>query len=72
MSGVVDLSFWELGLALLLVAVVVAISAKQALGLERDLLVGAVRTVIQLYLVGLILAAVFTAARWYWVLLSCA
>jgi len=69
MSGVVDLSFWELGLALLLVAVVIVISARQALGLERDLLIGAVRTVIQLYLVGLILAAVFTAARWYWVLL---
>jgi putative ABC transport system permease protein len=67
MSGVVDLSFWELGLALLLVAVVIAISARQALGLERDLLIGAVRTVVQLYLVGLILAAVFTAARWYWV-----
>jgi putative ABC transport system permease protein len=67
--GVVDLSFWQLGLALLLVAVVVAVSFRQALGLERDLLVGALRTVVQLFLVGLILAAVFTAARWYWVLL---
>jgi putative ABC transport system permease protein len=67
--GIIELSFWQLGLALLLVGVVVAISIRQALGLERDLLVGAVRTVVQLYLVGLILAAVFAAARWYWVLL---
>jgi putative ABC transport system permease protein len=67
--GVVDLSVWQLGLALLLVAVVVAISIRQGLGIERDLLVGAIRTVLQLYLVGLILAAIFAAARWYWVLL---
>jgi len=68
-AGVLDLSFWQLGLAMLLVVVLVAISARQALGLERDLLVGTVRTMVQLYLVGLILATVFTAARWYWVLL---
>jgi putative ABC transport system permease protein len=67
--GSVDLSFWQVGLALLLVGVVVVISARQALGLERDLAIGAVRTLVQLYLVGLILAAVFSAARWYWVLL---
>jgi putative ABC transport system permease protein len=67
--GIAELSFWQLALALLLVGVVIAISIRQALGLERDLLVGAVRTVVQLYLVGLILAAVFAAARWYWVLL---
>jgi putative ABC transport system permease protein len=68
-AGVLDLSFWQLGLAMLLVVVLVAISARQALGLERDLLIGTVRTMVQLYLVGLILATVFAAARWYWVLL---
>ena len=68
-SGVIDLSVWQLGLALLLVAAVVAVSLRQALGLERDLAIGAVRTVVQLYGVGLILAAVFAAARWYWVVL---
>jgi UDP-glucose/iron transport system permease protein len=69
MSGVLDLSWWQLGFAVLLVAVVAAISLRQHLGLERDLAIGAVRTIVQLYLVGLILAAVFAAARWYWVLL---
>src|SRR5258706_486030 len=67
--GIMDLAWWQLGLALLLVAVVAIISLRQALGLERDLLVGTVRTIAQLYLVGLILDAVFAAARWYWVLL---
>ena len=68
-SGVIDLSPWQLVLALLLVAAVMAVSIRQALGLERDLALGALRTVAQLYGVGLILAAVFAAARWYWVVL---
>jgi putative ABC transport system permease protein len=68
-AGVIDLSAWQLGLAVLLVAVVVAVSARQSLGLERDLVIGSIRTIVQLYLVGLILAAVFAAARWYWVVL---
>lgn len=64
-GGVIELSLWQLGLALLFVAVLVALSLRQALGLERDLLVGAVRTVAQLYGVGFLLAAVFAAAHWY-------
>jgi putative ABC transport system permease protein len=68
-GGVIDLSVWQVALALLLVGVVVAVSARQRLGLERDLAVGTARAFLQLYLVGLILSAVFSAARWYWVLL---
>ena len=67
--GVVDLSVWQLALTLGLVAAVVAVSMRQALGLERDLVIGSVRTVVQLYGVGFVLAAVFAAARWYWVAL---
>jgi putative ABC transport system permease protein len=67
--SVLDLSAWQLALALLLVVAVLAISVAQRLGLERDLVIGAVRTIVQLYLVGLILAAVFAAATWYWVVL---
>ena len=67
--GVIELSWWQLALALLLVLVIAAISLRERLGLERDLVIGAVRAIVQLYLVGLILAAVFSAARWYWVLL---
>jgi UDP-glucose/iron transport system permease protein len=68
-ASVIDLSLWQLASALLLVAIVIVVSARQALGMERDLLVGAIRTIVQLYLVGLVLAAVFHAAQWYWVLL---
>src|SRR5215468_1567095 len=67
--GVMDLSWWQLALALLLVLVVAGVSLREHLGLERDLLIGAGRAIVQLYLVGLILATVFSAARWYWVLL---
>jgi len=63
-----DLSWWRVVLALLLVIVIATVSLRQRLGLERDLLIGTIRTIVQLYLVGLILAAVFSAARWYWVL----
>jgi putative ABC transport system permease protein len=64
-----DLSLWQVLLALPLVVAVLVVSARQRLGLERDLAIGTVRTIVQLYLVGFILAAVFAAARWYWVLL---
>ncbi len=68
-SGIVHLSAWQVALAVLLVGAVIIVSLRQSLGLERDLVIGTVRTVAQLYAVGLILAAVFAAARWYWVLL---
>ena len=67
--NVADLSLWQLALALALVGVVIVISIRQGLGLERDLTIGAFRSVAQLYVVGLVLAAVFAAARWYWVVL---
>src|SRR2546422_436517 len=68
-AGVIDLSVWQLAVALVLVAAVVVVSIRQSLGLERDLVIGSVRTIVQLYAVGLVLAAVFAAARWYWVVL---
>jgi putative ABC transport system permease protein len=64
-----DLSLWQIALTLPLVVAVLVVSARQRLGLERDVAIGAARTIVQLYLVGFILAAVFAAARWYWVLL---
>ena len=68
-ATVIDLSYWQVGVALVLVAVVIVISIRQSLGLERDLALGSLRTIVQLYAVGLILAAVFASARWYWVVL---
>lgn len=68
-SSVLDLSPPQLALALLLVGAVIAVSVRQGLGIGRDLVLGSLRAVVQLYLVGLILAVVFHAAQWYWVLL---
>lgn len=69
MTGAIDLTVWQVALALGLVAAVIVVSVRQALGLERDLMIGSVRTILQLYGVGFVLAAVFAAARWYWVVL---
>ncbi len=68
-AGIIDLSVWQLAMALVLVAAIIVVSIRQSLGLERDLVIGTARAIVQLYAVGLILAAVFAAARWYWVLL---
>ena len=68
-ESALDLSLAQLALAQLLIGVVIAISARQGLGIGRDLVVGSLRAIVQLYLVGLILAVVFRAAQWYWVLL---
>jgi putative ABC transport system permease protein len=68
-AGVIGLSAWQLAAALLLVGVIIVVSIREALGLERDLVIGSIRTMVQLYGVGLILTAVFAAARWYWVML---
>ena len=68
-ASIIDLSVWQLAMALVLVAAIIVVSVRQSLGLERDLAIGTVRAIVQLYAVGLILAAVFAAARWYWILL---
>jgi putative ABC transport system permease protein len=68
-AGVIQLSVWQLAVAFLLVGVIIVVSIREALGLERDLVIGSIRTMVQLYGVGLMLTAVFAAARWYWVVL---
>jgi putative ABC transport system permease protein len=68
-AGVIDLSVWQLAVAVLLVGVIIVVSIRQALGLKRDLVFGSMRTAAQLYGVGLILTVVFAAACWYWVVL---
>src|SRR5262245_55758349 len=68
-AAVIDLSVWQLAGAVLLVGVIVAVSIRQALGLERDLAIGSLRAMAQLYGIGIVLTAVFAAAHWYWVVL---
>jgi putative ABC transport system permease protein len=59
-----ELSFWQVGLAALLLAINGGISVALSLGLARQLAIAAVRTVVQLVLVGYVLHWVFHFDRW--------
>jgi putative ABC transport system permease protein len=69
MMEAVQLSPWHLAIAASLILVSGAISLLLRLGLERRLAVAAVRTVVQLLLIGLVLETIFRANRWYIVVL---
>jgi putative ABC transport system permease protein len=62
------LSYWQVAAATSLILVCGLISAAVGLGIGRSLLVAAVRTVVQLLLVGLVLQWVFSIDRWYFVI----
>jgi putative ABC transport system permease protein len=66
---VIELAWWQLALAALMVVVLAGCTAAMRLGMSRSLLVAALRTVIQLALVGLVLEALFAAERLVWVAL---
>ena len=68
MNELVPLSPWDLGLAALLLIIPASISIGLKLGLEKRLGIAAVRTVLQLGLIGLILDWVFELDRWYLVI----
>jgi putative ABC transport system permease protein len=65
---IIALAWFDLLLAAGLIGIAVGISRWQQLGLRRDLLVGAVRAVVQLMLVGYVLVYIFALHRWYLVL----
>jgi putative ABC transport system permease protein len=62
---VIDMSPWHLGLAALLVVVAGIVSVGLRLQLERRLAIAAVRTVVQLLLVGYVLKWVFEARSFF-------
>lgn len=66
---VIDLSVWELSLAAGLVLLLAATAFWARLGVSRSLLIGAVRTVIQLSLIGLVLETLFAVGTLGWVAL---
>jgi putative ABC transport system permease protein len=61
----IELSYFQVSLAALLIVISGAISILLKLGLERRLLVAAVCTVVQLLLIGFVLEWVFRLDRWY-------
>jgi len=62
----------DLALAALLVLALAALSFRLRLGVSRQILVAALRTTVQLLLVGLILRAVFENVHWGWIALIAA
>ena len=66
---VIDLAWWKLGLAALLVLALAGTGYLARLGITRNLLIAALRTVIQLALIGLVLEALFASAAFYWIAL---
>lgn len=61
----VTVGVWEIALASGLVLLSAGLSAAMRLGLTRSILTAALRTVVQLGLLGLILKWVFAAQQWY-------
>lgn len=68
MNGYVELTYFQISLAALLILVNGMVSIGLRLQLERSLLLASVRTTVQLLLVGLVLEWVFRLERWYIVL----
>lgn len=66
---VIDLAWWKLGLAAIMLMLLALCSHLLRLGIGRRLLVAGVRTVVQLALIGLVLEALFAASKLYWVAL---
>jgi len=65
-----DLSFFDLALSAGLILIAVGLSRLQQLGLGRELLIGAFRTLLQLIAVGYILKYIFALRHWYLILLA--
>ncbi|MBF0285349.1 MAG: iron export ABC transporter permease subunit FetB [Magnetococcales bacterium] len=69
MGGVIALNPWDLSWAALLVLLLAGLTHWQGLNLARPLLIAALRTTVQLSLVGLVLKALFGALEPGWVAL---
>jgi len=65
-----QISYAQLGIALVLMAVTLALSRLEKLDLEKDLLLATFRSFVQLMAVGYVLEAIFHTEKWYWVLLT--
>ncbi len=65
MSELIELRFWQVGLAASLIVVSAAISLILRLGLERRLLLAAARTLVQLLAIGLVLGWLFAEGQPY-------
>ena len=65
----IALNYTDLAIALILIVIPIAISFKSRLGIEKDIIIGTVRTFIQLMIIGYVLKYIFGLKKWYLVLL---
>lgn len=65
----IHLSNVDLAVAALLIVGLAALSWRLRLGVSKPLLFAALRTTVQLSLIGLVLKVLFESAQWWWVLL---
>lgn len=65
----ISVSYTDLLIALVLILIPLAISFQVRLGIEKEILLGTVRTFIQLMIIGYILKYIFSFRKWYFVLL---
>lgn len=70
--NVIDLAWWELAIAAVMVIALAITSTFARLGVGKPILIAATRTVIQLSLIGLVLEALFAVGSLHWVALMAA
>lgn len=70
--NVIALTPFDLAAASLLIVALAALSRRMGLGVERQLLIAALRTTVQLLLIGLVLKVLFDNAHFHWVALIAA
>ena len=64
---IIELSWWQLSIAVGLVLLLALVTHLSRLGLTRNLLIGMLRTIIQLALIGLVLEALFAVGSLLWI-----
>ena len=64
---IIDLAYRDLAMAGALVLLLAAISLRMRLGISGKIIIAALRTAIQLYLVGLVLKVIFTTTSLLWI-----
>ena len=63
----IHLTAQDLAVSSILIVVLAGLSFRFRIAVEKPLLVAAVRTVVQLLLVGMVLKSIFAMAHWYWI-----
>ncbi len=68
----ISLDYTDLLIALVLILIPIVISFQRKLGIEKDILIGTVRTFVQLMIIGYVLKYIFSFKKWYFVMLMIA